>query len=362
MKISIDCRMIEASGVGVYLRGILPFLLNSNNNFLLLGNPAALESFKSLTNIEILECNIKTFSPGELFFFPSSLLKKINSTSLFFTPFFNIPGGLKIPVFITIHDLAFHDVPNLVSKAGLAARKFFYRRAYNRAKKIFTVSDFSRSRILHHLGSKKQVIVTYSAIQSFILKGRGSFSTVKKQKNVVFIGNIKKHKGLNILLDAFLKAKERGLEYKLLIIGEKNNFRTSDKEVMQKIESIDSNDILFTGSISPDSLVKLLFEASLLVQPSLYEGFGLPPLEAMVLGTSALISDIPVFREIYDGDFKFPVYFFKSADVDELSNKLIELLHNKEPPTTQLSSAQLSLYSFEKTAKIILDEINREEY
>jgi len=60
-----------------------------------------------------------------------------------------------------------------------------------------------------------------------------------------------------------------------------------------------------------------------LVQPSLYEGFGLPPLEAMVLGTPALISDILVFKEIYND---FPVTFFKTGDAIDLKNKMIELL------------------------------------
>jgi len=72
-----------------------------------------------------------------------------------------------------------------------------------------------------------------------------------------------------------------------------------------------------------------LAESALLIQPSLYEGFGLPPLEAMILGTHAMISDIPVFREIYSD---FPVVFFKAGDSNDLKNKKLELMHTITEP------------------------------
>ena len=92
----------------------------------------------------------------------------------------------------------------------------------------------------------------------------------------------------------------------------------------------------------------------MLVQPSLYEGFGLPPLEAMTLGTRCLISDIPVLKEIYNG---FPVVFFKAGDPVDLKNKMMELLFNKTPSSFVLSEELLSKYTFKKTSEIILREL-----
>jgi glycosyltransferase involved in cell wall biosynthesis len=343
--------MIDLSGVGVYLSGILPFFIQSKNNFLLLGISKQLHSFSSNANVKIIECNVKPFSLKELFFFPSKIYVKINKTDLFFSPFFNIPAGIKIPIFTTIHDIIFPDMPESASKTGLSARMWFYRGAYKKSRKIFTVSEFSKSRIEFHLGREKPVIVTHSAIQPMFLEYRAKAGNTRKTETIVFIGNIKKHKGLDCLLDAFLMAKNEGFPHKLIIIGSKENFRTADNSILRKIAGCDS--VTFTGFISDEQLMEHLAKASLLVQPSLYEGFGLPVLEALVLGTPALISDIPVFREIY-GDF--PVTFFRAGDSTDLKENILKLTEKKHS-LPDLSGELLYRYTFEKTASKILKEL-----
>jgi len=230
---------------------------------------------------------------------------------------------------------------------------WFYRRAYNKSKKIFTVSEFSKSRINFNLGNNKPVIVTYSAAQPAFYTYRTNKSNCNKTKTIVFIGNIKKHKGLDCLIDAFLMAKKENLPHKLLIIGERNNFRTKDNAILHKIDNSASDTVEFTGFITDEKLMEYLSSASLLVQPSLYEGFCLPPLEALILGTPVLISDIPVLKEIYS---EFPVTFFRAGDISDLKNKILELLSDKIPSIT-LSDNLLSKYSFEKTASVILKEL-----
>jgi glycosyltransferase involved in cell wall biosynthesis len=242
-------------------------------------------------------------------------------------------------------------MPELTSKAGLAVRVWFYRRAYKKSQKIFTVSQFSKSRIEYHLGTKKPVIVTHSAIQPMFLEYRANAPEKQKTETIVFVGNIKKHKGLEHLLDAFLLAKKEGLPHTLIIIGSKENFRTADNAIQQKI---DSTAVSFTGFISDEQLMENLSAASLLVQPSLYEGFGLPPLEAMVLGTQALISDIPVFREIYA---EYPVTFFKTGDTNDLKEKIMGILFGQKPSSPVLPDVLLLKYTFAKTAETILREL-----
>jgi glycosyltransferase involved in cell wall biosynthesis len=352
MTISIDCRVINSSGVGVYLKGCLPFFLSSPHNFLLMGDEKKIELFtKGCSNVKIVNCTVKTFSFRELFFFPPTLLKNINRTDLYYSPFFNIPGGITVPVYTTIHDIIFPDMPELTSKAGLAVRMFFYRRAVKKSKKIFTVSEFSKSRITHHLGTSKPVIVTHSALQPFLQKS----ATVKEKKDtVIFIGNIKKHKGLSVLLEAFLEARKEGLPYTLIIAGGKEKFRSRDTDIAGKIQAAPKNAVRFTGPIEDGDLKKLLAEASLLVQPSFYEGFGLPPLEAMCLGTRVLISDIPVFREIYSG---FPVTFFRAGDAADLIDKMTALLTGKNNQPLILPDHLRDKYTFKKTASVIMDEL-----
>jgi len=345
--------MIDASGIGVYIRESLPFFLQSGNDLLLLGNAKRLHCYLSNANVKIIECDIPPFSFKELFFFPFKTARQINRSDFYFSPFFNIPNSITIPIFTTIHDIIFPDMPELTSKTGLAARMWFYRRAYKRSQKIFTVSGFSKSRIQYHLGTERPIIVTHSAIQPMFLEYRVNIQNVKKTQTIVFIGNIKKHKGLNLLIDAFSLARNEGLPHKLIIIGAGENFRTADKTVLQKIESLGSA-VTFTGYITDEQVMEYLSAAALLVQPSLYEGFCLPPLEAMVLGTNALISDIPVLKEIYSD---FPVTFFRSGDLLDLKKKMMELLFNLKPSSPVLSDDLLLKYTFEKTAGTILEEL-----
>jgi glycosyltransferase involved in cell wall biosynthesis len=364
MTIAIDCRMIDSSGIGVYLKGCLASMLQTDYSFLLLGNREKLRSYFANQNVRIIECDIKPFSIKETFFFPSKITKKINKASVYFSPYFNVPHGINIPIFTVIHDIIFPDMPELTSKSGLAGRMWFYRRCHKKSQKIFTVSRFSKSRIELHLGKDKPVIVTYSALQSMFteywIKAQraakapktSQTQTPEKKETIVFIGNIKKHKGLDCLIDAFSRAKNDGLPHKLIIIGSKENFRSSDKAILKEIELL-GNAVIFSGSIPDQKLIECLSEASLLVQPSLYEGFGLPPLEAMALGTNALISDIPVFKEIYEG---FPVTFFKTGNSTDLRNKMNTILYKKLPPPV-LTQEHINKYTFQKTTAAILKEL-----
>jgi glycosyltransferase involved in cell wall biosynthesis len=371
MKISVDCRMISSSGIGVYIRGCLPYFLETQHDFLLIGDGLKLAEFADRPNVNIFDCAVKPFSMTETFFPPAALYKIANGTDLYYSPYFNIPARINIPIYTTIHDIIFPDMPELCSRAGLAARMWFYRRSFRMSKKLFTVSQFSKSRIEYYLGNTKPVIVTYSALlESARMPRRVSrqfnfdnptsdnISAEKQEYGpyILFVGNIKKHKGLFCLLEAYFEACKAGLNYKLIIAGEKNNFRTSDGGAVEKLINENSGDILFTGMVSDDELEILLKKAALLVQPSLYEGFGLPPLEALVHGTPALISDIAVFKEIYGA---YPVTYFCAGSSACLKDKLLELLSAGAPPRIELSGDLRSKYTFSKTAQTIIQEFGR---
>ena len=345
--------MLDSSGIGVYIRGNIPYFLQSPYTVVLLGDiKKLLPLIQGYHNAEVLDCGIKPFSVKELLFFPRKIKQKINQTDLFFSPAFNIPGGIKVPVYTTIHDIIFPDMPELTSTIGLVIRMWFYRRAFRRSKKIFTVSEFSRSRIRYYSKNKVPVVVTYVALLPFFLDPE---TAVRKKDIILFIGNIKKHKGLQNLLAAFSDAVAAGLPHKLIIVGNKDNFRSADRTSLALLAGFDPSRVEFTGSVSNKKLKTLLSEAALLVQPSLYEGFCLPPLEAMACGTRALISDIPVLKEIYGA---YPVTFFKAGNSGDLKEKLLMLLYGKTPETIQLSEENKKRYTFSKTAAVILRELS----
>jgi glycosyltransferase involved in cell wall biosynthesis len=261
-------------------------------------------------------------------------------------------------VFTTIHDIIFPDMPELTSRLGLFARMYFYRRAGKLSHTIFTVSEFSKQRIMHHLGVGKRIVVTGSAIQSAIYNDDDDDDVTSgdKNKSILFIGNIKKHKGLGVLLKAFEMARNAGLDYTLTIVGSLENFRSKDTESLWYFKDTTLDFIRWTGYVSNEELRGLIKSAALLVQPSLYEGFCLPPLEAMMLGTPALISDISVLKEVYAD---FPVVFFKAGNADDLKEKLIALLRDKPFINIHLDWGLRNRYTFKKTAAIILEELPR---
>ena len=148
MKIAIDCRLIGQSGIGTFIENVMLYMVERTDmHFVLIGNEKRLSSYSNRANCHIVECNYPSFSLKELFCFPT---KEVNSCDAFFTPFFNIPLGIRVPIFSMVHDVVFFDVEGICSPIGKLIRRFFIQRALNISKTIFTVSNFSRQRILKH--------------------------------------------------------------------------------------------------------------------------------------------------------------------------------------------------------------------
>ena len=348
MKIAIDCRMLGSGGIGSYLAALLPFFVKEYE-CTLFGNRELISKYAGSGDCSVVDCNIQTFSFKELFAFPKNLLKLINSCDIYYTPYCNIPCGIKIPIFSTIHDVVFLDVKGLSGTLGTIVRKWFYQHAVNKSRKIFTVSNFSKERIQTHLRTKPdQIVTTYNALPQWFYQDVNI--SVQKENYILFVGNIKKHKGLQTLLQAFKTVLAKGIQTKLMIVGNSENFRTGDDEIWEQISNFPSDAVTFTGRISDSELNEVYAKAKVLVQPSLYEGFGMPPLEALNLDTDVVLSDIPVFKEIYNG---FPVTFFKCQDADDLAQKLIQNWDNFGLKTIHVPNT----YSFEKTFDIIKNNL-----
>jgi len=342
VKIAVDCRMLNKSGIGVYLANILYYWLqNPTIQWVLIGDRKQLELITHNSNCQIVDCTIPIFSLKELFNFP---IEEINGCDLFYSPNFNIPKGIKVPIFITIHDVVFLDIRGLSNMVGLWIRRFMLHRAMRLAKKVFTVSEFSKRRIIYHLGNKKEIIVAYNGLRADLLDYDSTNAPkIYNFDYILFIGNIKKYKGLDILL----KAAE-GSDKKLVIIGSVQNMRTSDKIIYEKIR-LNENIILEGHIINDQTLYGIIAHATVLVQPSRYEGFGIPPLESLYLGTPAIISDIPVFKEIYG---KLPLVFFKDGDIDDLKLKLKVFNF----PVINKQDIKDS-YTYQTTANVILNQL-----
>lgn len=350
MRIAIDCRNIGKSGIGTFIENVLDELLKNHpeHEYLLIKDKETyIETYSS--KVSFLLTDIRQFSLKELFCFPSN---GINKCDVYFTPYISIPGGIKIPTYSTIHDMVFFDVEGLTSPLGKFIRRIYYKRAIVRSNGLFTVSEFSKSRILYHFPTNKEINIVYNGLSRSIRNYRRDDDSEKKDY-FIFVGNIKRHKGLHILVEAYGKARMCGLKSKLIIVGSNDNLRTADSQLAQTIKDMDG--IEFTGWVDNAELNRLISEAKALVQPSSYEGFGIPPLEALCLGTDIIISDIPVFKELYS---EIPNCFFCVGNSDDLANKMINFVPN--PNLVDYKNLLVEKYSYQKAADKIVETIERD--
>ena len=335
MNIVIDCRYLNMSGIGRYLEGIVTNL--PNNTYYFLGKKEIISRY--INTDKIIPDETSPFSVKGLF-----INKKVNKYDLYFTPNFIIPLNVKIKVYAIIHDVIYLDYKDSTKNyLDYQIKKYLLKRALKKADKIFTVSNFTKSRINYHFPkNKKDIIVTYSGLSNSIINYKNKHHKVVKDNNsLIYVGNIKKHKGLITLLYAMQELPD----YTLKIVGSKEKFRTGNMDFDKFLES---PNIKFMGYLEDEAMYSLIENSSFLIQPSLYEGFGLPPLEALYLGTKPIISDISVFKEIYED---FDVTYFKKEDTKDLVEKI-------KTTSPKVDGVDSNKYSFSKISKTILGEDN----
>lgn len=346
MKIAIDCRLIGQSGIGTFIENILHYMiLDFTNQYLLIGKEQALAKYSQQKNCQCINCTYASFSIKELIAFP---VKAVNQCDAFYTPNFNIPLGINVPTYSTIHDIVFFDTDNFCSPAKLLIYKWFVKRALRISTKVFTVSNFSRERIHNYFNTSKDIEVIYNGINQELRNYKKAHMSENRKKGIVFLGNLKRHKGIHLLLEAYNKLQEEKEDIPLTIIGN-FNFRTKDTEIINLLQNNNSK-INFMTNASNQEVYDIISKSEVLVSPSYYEGFGIPPLEAMYLNTNVIISDINVYKEIYKD---YPVTFFKSGD----SKSLYQALRDFSYTAINVEAKINNQYNYELTAKAVLNNI-----
>jgi glycosyltransferase involved in cell wall biosynthesis len=221
---------------------------------------------------------------------------------------------------VTIHDAAPFVLENENSFIG----KIYWQSCLFFAKHfslgIVTVSEFSRQELITSLGIKAEKIkIIYNAPPILSAANIQNYTEIKKITNpyIITVGNARPRKNLDALLSAYQQISTKRPDYKLLIIGK------MDKE-MEKLKAKNIPGIIFTGFIDEKEKCRLLAGAKLLVLPSLYEGFGVPILEAQNLKIPVICTDITAFREAAGA----AALFFDKNKATDIANKIENLLDN----------------------------------
>lgn len=296
--ITIDLRMIDASGIGTYLQNLVPRIieLNKEAKFYLLGDPNKIANYLAniISNYFLIQINSPIYSPLEQL----EIIRKIpKNTDVFWCPHFNIPILYKGKMVVTIHDL-FHLSPVNVSGKfhHQLYAKFLISSASRRSTSLICVSNFTASELITKTNAQKDKIsVIYPGIDVTAWHSTQEVSPEPNQY-LLFVGNVKPHKNLKTLLEAFELIIHR-IPYNLIIVGKKEGFITND--LISEITAKKFNGrIKFTGFINQEKLKQYYKFAEALVLPSLYEGFGFPPLEAMASGCPVIASHLAAIPEV----------------------------------------------------------------
>ncbi len=348
-EITVDARMMRASGIGSYLRHILPVMISAKPEFVwhVLGDKSDLqrESWAESDNVHLIDCRASVYSIAEQY----TLLGKIPRCDLFFSPHYVIPLLYRGPLLVTIHDV-FH-------LAGENTDKTLFRSAYarlmmssalNKSRLVMTDSQFTKDEMTkYNLPQTDKVRVVYLGVD--LPEHRAE---QVDRRYLLYVGNVKPHKNIRRMIDAY-KLIHAKIKIPLKIVGEANKFITGIPGLCEEIADSDwGRWIEFTGWIDDDELVECYRRASALLLPSLYEGFGLPPLEAMTQGCPCLVSRAGSLPEIC-GD---AALYCDPYDISDIADKMHRILVDNELRNSliELGYRRAEMFDWHRTADAVL--------
>ncbi len=319
--------MINHSGIGRFLREIIFRISAKINVFLILPEDGVF--YAEAHSLDYRVSKVPVYHPLEhvLFFWDSF------RCNVFWSPHYNVPLVL-FPG--TKRVTTIHDINHIVFGADLCFpkniyAKFIMRLALSLSNKIITVSNFTKSEInLYMPGYNSKMDVVYSGIKEqnvinveFV---RTKYSL--PPRFMLFVGNVKPHKNIKVVLQAMnLLPKETLQKMPLVIVGKKEGFLTPDHTLNALLKNpLLSQFVHFLGFVDDKDLDSVYSASSLFVFPSLYEGFGFPPLEAMQNNIPVLCSTSSSLPEVCGN----AVTYFNPADPLELSHKISDFISN--PP------------------------------
>ena len=269
-----------------------------------------------LKNIIPIYVNYERFSI-KAFWEQGRILKDLeNEVSLFHFPHVNIPLYIPKNLIVTIHDLRpFTDYWDR-SYVKKRVYEWYFKRVIKNTNKIITDSKHIREEILKNFPKNEfKIKVIYPFIDDKFLdkvNNKNQYKKIVTGDYILFVGSRKKHKNLSQLIYAFNSIKDSFPNLKLAIAGKKDSKEDAVDLLKEKLNIKDR--LIEIISPSDEKILCLYRYAKAFVFPSLYEGFGLPPLEAMAYGIPVIVSNIPVLKEIC-GDAAYFVDPFSSESI-----------------------------------------------
>jgi glycosyltransferase involved in cell wall biosynthesis len=367
MKIGIDARFfgLLGKGLGRYTQKLIEHLecIDNENLYVVFLRKENFDQYHPHNkNFTKALADYPWYSLSEQLFYPR-LLAKYNFDLMHF-PHFNVPVLYFGKFVLTIHDLILIHFPTLkgtkLNPMWYWIKYFGYKvtigSAIARAKSIIAVSEFTKNDLIAvYPRSRKKITVTYEACDDFCRISQIEAPYILEKYGIMkpyllYVGNAYPHKNLPALIDAFVLVQKDFPDMQLALVGKEDYFYLRLREYV-KTKKITG--VHFLGFVSDQDLDVMYRFAKAYVFPSLYEGFGLPPLEAMAKGVAVVCSDHACMQEIL-GD---AAHWANARNANDLALKISEVLTNKKLESDLISKGyqQIQKYNWDKMARETLN-------
>ena len=308
MRIAIDARKLRDYGIGTYVRNLLRQLArqDSTTEYVLLCREKDCGIVSELgPNFRAVMERAPNYSIREQLTVPLDLRRE--RAQLFHAPHYVLPPLTPCRSVVTIHDCIHLRFPQyLPSRIGYAYARASLWTATHRAARVITVSEASKRDILRYFRvPESRIDVIYNAIDDRFWEAPAADDMERVRQRyqltapfILYAGNIKPHKNLERLIEAFhlLRRDDALKDVQLLIIGDEISKYATLRRAVHRHKL--HKHVRFFGFVSHQTLAALYRLADVFVFPSLYEGFGLPPLEAMASGTPVITSNVSSLPEV----------------------------------------------------------------
>ncbi|HRH32567.1 MAG TPA: glycosyltransferase family 1 protein [bacterium] len=284
-------------------------------------------------------------------------------------PHFNVPIFCPTKFVVTIHDLILTKFPTTrASTLGPVkyflkniAYRFVINRAIQRSEKVIAVSHYTKDDIISQFNvDPKKIIMIYEGVAGLEDSTDKRYAAKLKSAEILsgycilepyllYVGNAYPHKNLEMLVSVFLKLRKKFSDLKLVLVGRDDYFYLRLKEFAQKESSLkDFEAIIFPGYVPDEDLQTLFKHAALYVFPSKYEGFGLPPLEAMSYGCPVVSSNATCLPEIMEN----AAIYFNPHDEKKIVSVIQEILSDQflRSELVKKGYEQIKKYNWENAA------------
>ena len=263
-----------------------------------------------------------------------------------------IPFVRSCPVVALIHDISYERFGSMFARSELYRNKLLIPYAARKSNKVITVSEFSKQEIvdIYHIKPEK-ISVIYNAVSEDFRHLESDHNKRKEVREkygigdspyIICVANLQPRKNIPRLIDAYLGLRQENPDdnLKLVLVGKKAWLYEPSVNAAAR----DDENIILTDYVERENLVALINEAQGFIYPSVYEGFGIPPLEALSCGTRIAVSDIPVMHEVV-GD---SAIYFDPYDVDDIKRALKKL--TRQGTSDNNNEIILSRFSWDKSA------------